>query len=117
MIMRIRENDMELKQNEMDILATVLLNEKDEDIYINGEITFIYWHDENETIDYDYLNQQVLFLEEKLHDKLLYTHENLLNVSLNVKQWKIGTDIYTVLSHSKKLLKKTKSKEHLRLVK
>lgn len=100
----------------MKIVATTILNKKDEDIYI-GEKSYLTWHDENALIDYDYLYGRVEYIEDWVHDKLisLPKYNKLCKVTLNVKYWQVGSTIYTVENHKTKQIKEAISNEKLNL--
>ncbi|QWI10071.1 hypothetical protein [Bacillus mycoides] len=65
---------MGVKQNVMKIVGTVILHEGNKDAYIEGLQTFLIWneHDEEVMIDYNYLYRKVVFMEDWIHDKLMY---------------------------------------------
>jgi hypothetical protein len=98
----------------MKIVASAVLHEKEGDSYI-GEHSYLTWHDENALIDYDYLHERKVFVEDWVHDKLISSYENLYNVTLNVKFWQIGSNKYIVENHQTKQIKKAISNEGLTL--
>ncbi|WP_176522609.1 hypothetical protein [Bacillus sp. AFS096315] len=94
----------------MKIVATAVLYEKEGDSHI-GEFSYLTWHDENALIDYEYLHERKVFVEDYIHDKLIINpkYKNLYNVTLNVKNWQIGSCIYTLENHRTKKIKKATS--------
>jgi hypothetical protein len=95
-----------IKMANMKIVATTILNEKEWDSNV-GEHSYSTWHDESALIDYDYLQERKVFVEEWVHDKLEsnQNYKDLYNVTLIVKYWQIGSTIYTVENHQTKQLK------------
>jgi hypothetical protein len=104
-----------MKMGYMKIVATTILKEKEGESNV-GEHSYSTWHDESALIDYDYLQERKVFVEDKVHDRLISNpdYKNLYNVTLNVKYWQIGSSIYTAENHQTKQIKKTISIESLK---
>jgi hypothetical protein len=106
-----------MKERKINIFAKVILHTTESDVYVEGVHSFGAWQGEDDEINYDFLYEQTELVADKIHDKLLYSDENLRSVTLDVKKWEIGTDTYIVKNHNKKQLKRTITDSHLRTVK